>query len=63
MSNQEFGDCYTAYLGLFSGDGYALGYFYISQQQSRYIYRVGFNTLIGNIASCPVVSLAEPRCY
>jgi len=62
LSNPEFGDCYTAYLGLFPSDGYALGYFYISQHNSQYIYRVGFNTLLGNIASCRVVSIERLLC-
>lgn len=62
LSNQEFGDCYTAYLGLFPSDGYALGYFYISVHNSQYIYRVGFNTLLGNIASCRVVSIERLLC-
>lgn len=62
LSRLEFGDCHTSYLGLFPGDGHALGFFYISQQNSKYIHRVGFNTLIGNIASCAVVSLHKPKC-
>jgi type II secretory pathway pseudopilin PulG len=56
------GNCYTTYLGLFPGDGYALGFFYLSNRQGKYVYRVGFNTLIGNIVSCPVVSLEQARC-
>jgi prepilin-type N-terminal cleavage/methylation domain-containing protein len=56
------GDCYTTYLGLFPGDGYALGFFYLSTGKSQYVYRVGFNTLIGNINSCPVLSLERAEC-
>jgi prepilin-type N-terminal cleavage/methylation domain-containing protein len=56
------GDCYTAYLGLFPDDGYALGFFYLSNRQRQYVYRVGFNTLIGNVVSCPVVSLEQAQC-
>ncbi len=55
-------DCYTTYLGLFPGDGYALGFFYLSNRQGDYVYRVGFNTLIGNIVSCPVLSHLEAKC-
>jgi type II secretory pathway pseudopilin PulG len=56
------GNCYTSYLGLFPGDGYALGFFYLSNRQGDYVYRVGFNTLIGNIVSCPVLSLEQAKC-
>lgn len=56
------GNCYTAYLGLSPDDGYALGFFYLSNRQGKSIYRVGFNTLIGNIVSCPIVSLKQVRC-
>lgn len=56
------GDCYTTYLGLFPGDGYGLGYFYLSNPRRQWVYRVGFNTLLGNIASCPVVSLERRVC-
>ncbi len=56
------GDCYTAYLGLFPGDGYALGFFYLSKPKPKYIYRVGYNTLIGNIKSCLVTSLESSQC-
>lgn len=56
------GDCYTAYLGLFPGDGYALGFFYLSNRHRQDVYRVGFNTLIGNVSSCPVVSLEKLEC-
>jgi hypothetical protein len=61
---QDFnqGNCYTSYLGLFPGDGYALGFFYLSLSKQRYVYRVGYNTLIGNITSCPVVSREEAQC-
>ena len=62
LSILDYGDCYTSHLGLFPGEGYALGFFYLSQTNSKYIYRVGFNTLIGNIASCPVVSLQKAEC-
>jgi prepilin-type N-terminal cleavage/methylation domain-containing protein len=62
LSNLDFGDCYTTYLGLFPGDGYALGFFYLSQGKNKYIYRVGFNTLIGNSVNCPVVSLEKTEC-
>lgn len=62
FSNIYHGDCYTTYLGLFPGDGYALGFFYLSNGKNKYIYRVGFNTLIGNIVSCPVVSLEKTQC-
>lgn len=55
-------ECYTTYLGLFPSDGYALGFFYLSNDQKTYIHRVGFNTLIGNIISCPVFSLQKARC-
>lgn len=58
----DYGDCYTSYLGLFPGDGFALGFFYLSNRQQDYVYRVGFNTLIGNVVSCPVVSLAKKQC-
>jgi prepilin-type N-terminal cleavage/methylation domain-containing protein len=57
------GDCYTTYLGLFAGDGYGLGFFYLSNQERQYVYRVGFNTLLGNIASCPVISLERTQCW
>ncbi len=56
------GDCYTAYLGLFPGDGYALGFFYLSKPKPKYVYRVGYNTLIGNIKSCLVTSLESSQC-
>lgn len=62
LSILEHGDCYTTYLGLFPGDGYGLGYFYVSAGNRQYIYRVGFNTLIGNVVSCPVVSLKRSEC-
>jgi prepilin-type N-terminal cleavage/methylation domain-containing protein len=62
LSSQEHGNCYTAYLGLFPGDGYALGFFYLSNRQRTYIYRVGFNTIIGNIISCRVLSLEQAQC-
>ena len=58
----DYGDCYTSYLGLFPGDGFALGFFYLSNRQQDYVYRVGFNTLIGNVVSCPVVSLVKKQC-
>ncbi|NEP55629.1 MAG: prepilin-type N-terminal cleavage/methylation domain-containing protein [Symploca sp. SIO2G7] len=57
------GDCYTTYLGLFPGDGYALGFFYLSLPKHKYVYRVGYNTLIGNIASCPVISTEKTQCH
>ncbi|NET56524.1 MAG: prepilin-type N-terminal cleavage/methylation domain-containing protein [Symploca sp. SIO2E6] len=62
---QEFnhGDCYTTYLGLFPGNGYALGFLYLSLPKHKYVYRVGYNTLIGNIASCPVISIEKTQCY
>ena len=56
------GDCYTTYLGLFPGDGYALGFFYLSNGKGTYVHRVGFNTLIGNVVSCPVLSVENARC-
>jgi type II secretory pathway pseudopilin PulG len=62
LQRQVHGDCYTTYLGLFPGDGYALGFFYLSNGKQNYFYRVGFNTLIGNIVSCPVLSLENARC-
>jgi prepilin-type N-terminal cleavage/methylation domain-containing protein len=62
LSKLNDSDCYTTYLGLFPDDGYALGFFYISQNQSQYVYRVGFNTLIGNIATCPVISRHQTDC-
>ncbi len=62
LSNLDSGDCYTTYLGLFPGDGYALGFFYLSGGKNKYIYRTGFNSLIGNTVSCPVVSLEKPEC-
>lgn len=62
LSNFDSSDCYTTYLGLFPGDGYALGFFYLSGKKSRYFYRVGFNTLIGNTVSCTVVSLESLEC-
>jgi prepilin-type N-terminal cleavage/methylation domain-containing protein len=62
LSRLNYGDCYTAYLGLFPGDGYALGFFYLSKKQHKYIYRVGYNTLLGNIMSCSVISLEEAQC-
>ncbi len=62
LQSQVHGDCYTTYLGLFPGDGYGLGFFYLSDGKQRYIYRVGFNTLIGNVVSCRVLSLEEARC-
>ena len=62
LSNLDFGDCYTTYLGLFPGDGYALGFFYLSGGKNKYIYRVGFNTLIGNSVNCSVVSLDTTVC-
>lgn len=55
-------DCYTSYTGVSPGDGYTLGFFYLSNRNSQYIHRVGFNTLIGNITSCPVVSLQRAEC-
>lgn len=58
----EDGDCYTTYLGLFPGDGYALGFFYVSNRQQTFVYCVGFNTLIGNVVSCPIVSLKRNYC-
>jgi prepilin-type N-terminal cleavage/methylation domain-containing protein len=58
----EYGDCYTTYLGSFPGDGFSLGFFYLSNRQQSYVYRVGFNTLIGNVVSCSVVSLANKQC-
>lgn len=60
--NFDLRDCYTTYLGLFPGDGYALGFFYISGGKNKYVHRVGFNTLIGNVVSCPVVSLENSQC-
>ena len=62
LQSLAHGDCYTTYLGLFPGDGYALGFFYLSNGKGTYVHRVGFNTLIGNIVSCPVVSLENARC-
>lgn len=62
LSKEYLGDCYTAYLGLFPDDGYTLGFFYLSQGKHKYIHRVGFNTLIGNVVSCPVVSLEQAKC-
>ncbi len=62
LQRQVHGDCYTTYLGLFPDDGYALGFFYLSNDQQNYFYRVGFNTLIGNVVSCPVLSLKNARC-
>ncbi|MBD2016115.1 prepilin-type N-terminal cleavage/methylation domain-containing protein [Microcoleus sp. FACHB-53] len=62
LQRQVHGDCYTTYLGLFPDDGYALGFFYLSNGQQNYFYRVGFNTLIGNIVSCPVLSLENAQC-
>jgi prepilin-type N-terminal cleavage/methylation domain-containing protein len=62
LSTLEYGDCYTTYLGLFPGDGYGLGDFYVSAGNRQYIYRVGFNTLIGNVVSCSVVSLTRSEC-
>lgn len=63
LERRKYGDCYTTYLGLFPGDGYALGFFYLSNSQQSYGYRVGFNTLIGNRVSCPVRSWENPRCW
>jgi prepilin-type N-terminal cleavage/methylation domain-containing protein len=62
LPSSVYGDCYTAYLGLFPGDGYALGFFYLSNGQGQYVHRVGFNTLIGHVVSCPIKSLKTPRC-
>jgi prepilin-type N-terminal cleavage/methylation domain-containing protein len=62
LQRQVYGDCYTTYLGLFPDDGYALGFFYLSNGKQNYFYRVGFNTLIGNIVSCPVLSLENAHC-
>lgn len=62
LPRQVHGDCYTTYLGLFPDDGYALGFFYLSNGKQNYFYRVGFNTLIGNIVSCPVLSLKNAQC-
>jgi type II secretory pathway pseudopilin PulG len=62
LQRQVHGDCYTTYLGLFPDDGYALGFFYLSNDQQNYFYRVGFNTLIGNVVSCPVLLLENARC-
>jgi prepilin-type N-terminal cleavage/methylation domain-containing protein len=62
LQSQVDGDCYTTYLSLFPGDGYGLGFFYLSDGKQRYVYRVGFNTLIGNVVSCHVLSLEEARC-
>jgi prepilin-type N-terminal cleavage/methylation domain-containing protein len=62
LQRQVHGDCYTTYLGLFPDDGYALGFFYLSNGKQNYFYRVGFNTLIGNVVSCPVLSLKNARC-
>ncbi|MGB5963598.1 MAG: hypothetical protein WBG73_23375 [Coleofasciculaceae cyanobacterium] len=62
LSGFEYGDCYTSYLGLFPGDGFSLGFFYLSNRSRAYVYRVGFNTLIGNVVSCPIVSLAKRQC-
>jgi type II secretory pathway pseudopilin PulG len=62
LPREVYGNCYTSYLGLFPGDGYALGFFYLSNRQGDYVYRVGFNTLIGNIVSCPVLSLEQAKC-
>lgn len=62
LSSLGVSDCYTTYLGLFPSDGYDLGFFYLSGGKGRYIYRVGFNTLIGNIVSCPVLSLEASKC-
>lgn len=62
LSGVEYGDCYTSYLGLFPGDGYSLGFFYLSNKQQADVYRVGFNTLIGNVVSCSVVSLEKKQC-
>ncbi len=58
----KVGGCYTSYLGLFPNDGYALGFFYLSLPKHKSVYRVGYNTLIGNITSCAVVSTQEARC-
>lgn len=57
------GNCYTSYVGVSPGDGYTLGFFFVSKRNNNYVYKVGFNTLIGNIASCPVVSLQRDECY
>jgi prepilin-type N-terminal cleavage/methylation domain-containing protein len=62
LPNYKEGGCYTSYLGLFPSDGYALGFFYLSLPKHKYVYRVGYNTLIGNITSCPVISLEPARC-
>jgi prepilin-type N-terminal cleavage/methylation domain-containing protein len=62
LPSLDQGDCYTTYLGLFPGEGYALGFFYLSSSQQTYIYRAGFNTLIGNVVSCPVLSLEKLQC-
>lgn len=62
LPDYKEGDCYTSYLGLFPGDGYALGFFYLSLPKHKYVYRVGYNTLIGNITSCAVISLEEAQC-
>ena len=62
LHSLEYGDCYTTYLGLFPSAGYSLGFFYLSNDQQTYVYRVGFNTLIGNIISCPVLSLEKNQC-
>lgn len=62
LQRQVHGDCYTTYLGLFPDDGYALGFFYLSNGKQKYFYRVGFNTLIGNVVSCPVLSLENAHC-
>lgn len=62
LPRQVYGDCYTTYLGLFPDEGYALGFFYLSNGKQNYFYRVGFNTLIGNVVSCPVLSLKNARC-